>query len=144
MIALALGIGVMAALFWAADAFSRARVEDLKGLLAWVVALAGLVLAAMLLLTGRWLTALVGLALLGPLAWTYWRESRGRRAPAGPRMTRTEALAVLGLAEGASESDVRAAWVRLIFAVRPQGGGSDNLTAQINEAKDVLLGQARR
>lgn len=68
-----------------------------------------------------------------------WRKAR--RPPAGPRidMDRAEALAVLGLAEGASAEDIRAAHRRLIQRVHPDVGGSADLAARINRAKDVLL-----
>jgi hypothetical protein len=69
-----------------------------------------------------------------------WRQAR--QPPRGPRsdMTREEALAVLGLAEGASEDDVKAAHRRLIQRMHPDVGGSADLAARINRAKDVLLG----
>ena len=70
-----------------------------------------------------------------------WRNAR-QPPPAGPRtdMTREEALAVLGLAEGASDEDIRAAHRRLIQRMHPDVGGSADLAARINRAKDVLLG----
>lgn len=57
---------------------------------------------------------------------------------AGP-MTRAEALAVLGLEEGASADDVRAAHRRLIVLVHPDRGGTPYLAARLNQARDVLL-----
>ena len=57
MIALALGLGALALLMWAAQRFSKAEVSSIKSLLAWVTALAGLSLAALLLFTGRGATA---------------------------------------------------------------------------------------
>ena len=70
-----------------------------------------------------------------------WRDAR-RPPPAGPRgdMSRGEALAVLGLAEGATADEVRAAHRRLIQRMHPDVGGSADLAARINRAKDVLLG----
>jgi hypothetical protein len=65
-------------------------------------------------------------------------ETRSRRKDSG--MSREEALRVLGLKEGASEEDVRAAHRRLMLQNHPDKGGSDYLAAKINEAKDVLLG----
>mgnify|MGYP001308534565 FL=1 len=55
-------------------------------------------------------------------------------------MDRAQALQVLGLAEGASANDVKDAHRRLISGMHPDHGGSDFLAAQINQAKDVLLG----
>jgi hypothetical protein len=71
---------------------------------------------------------------------TDWRSARP--PPRGPRsdMTREEALAVLGLAEGASAEEIRAAHRRLIQRMHPDVGGSADLAARINRAKDVLLG----
>jgi hypothetical protein len=69
-----------------------------------------------------------------------WRQAE--TPPRNPRvdMTREEALSVLGLAEGASADDIRAAHRRLIQRVHPDVGGSADLAARINRAKDVLLG----
>ena len=70
-----------------------------------------------------------------------WRTAR-QPPPRGPRsdMTRAEALAVLGLAEGASEEEIRAAHRRLISRTHPDAGGTADLAARINRAKDVLVG----
>lgn len=134
----------MLLLMAAAGAFSRASVGSIKALLVWVAALAGLSLVALLVLSGKGPVALSGLVLLGPLGWRTWtgRHGAGSAGPAAMpmgRMGRKEALAVLGLVEGASESDVRAAWVRLMRVVHPDSGGTDWLAARVNQAKDVLL-----
>ena len=55
-------------------------------------------------------------------------------------MTRQEAYQVLGLAPGASETDIRAAHHRLMRTAHPDAGGSDWLAARVNMARDVLLG----
>ena len=70
-----------------------------------------------------------------------WRTAR-QPPPRGPRsdMTREEALAVLGLAEGATEEEIRAAHRRLIRRTHPDAGGTADLAARINRAKDVLIG----
>jgi hypothetical protein len=70
-----------------------------------------------------------------------WRRDKQQSAT-GPRvdMTRAQALAVLGLLEGATEEEIRAAHRRLIQRVHPDVGGSADLAARINRAKDVLLG----
>lgn len=72
---------------------------------------------------------------------TDWRKAQAP-PPRGPRtdMTREEALAILGLAAGATPEEIRAAHRRLIVRVHPDAGGSADLAARINRAKDVLLG----
>jgi hypothetical protein len=59
--------------------------------------------------------------------------------PASARMTREEALEVLGLASTASDPEIREAHHRLILKLHPDHGGSDYLAAKINQARDVLL-----
>jgi hypothetical protein len=147
MVTLAFGLGMLALLLWAARSFSLASVQTIKALLAWVAALAGLSLAAMLLLTGRGGVAVSGLVLAGPLIWRWWKEhAAAPRDPAGAQrrpgpMSRAEALDVLGLTDPVSDADVRAAWVRLMRVAHPDSGGSDWLAARVNHAKDVLLGR---
>lgn len=70
-----------------------------------------------------------------------WRTKQ-QAPPRGPRtdMTREEALAVLGLKEGVTADEIRAAYRRLIQRMHPDVGGSADLAARINRAKDVLLG----
>ena len=79
-------------------------------------------------------------------AWRQGQEPpRGSQSgsQSGPRtdMTREQALAVLGLQKGATDDEIRAAHRRLIQRMHPDVGGSADLAARINRAKDVLLGQ---
>lgn len=72
-----------------------------------------------------------------------WRDA-GRAEGASPRrpsdaMTREEAYAILGLAAGASEAEIREAYHRLMMKIHPDQGGSTYLAAQINRAREVLL-----
>ncbi len=74
-----------------------------------------------------------------------WRDE-GADAPPPPgsadaRMTKGDALAVLGLAEGATEEEIRAAHRRLMRGAHPDQGGSDWLAARVNQAREVLLGR---
>jgi hypothetical protein len=67
-------------------------------------------------------------------------SSSGRRpeSPRPQRMTRQEALQVLGLDATATRDDVQREYRRLMRKVHPDLGGSSYLAAKINEAKDVL------
>ena len=50
---------------------------------------------------------------------------------------------VLGLAPGASDEDIRAAHRELMKTVHPDHGGTSEAAAKINQARDLLLSQAR-
>jgi hypothetical protein len=106
-------------------------------------------LAIFLGITERWLPAVflggvVWALLQGARLWPAGRPDDGTREapryqPPTGTMSRTEALRVLGLPDGASEDDIRAAHRKLIMSNHPDKGGSDYLASKINEAKDVLL-----
>ena len=152
MTPLILGLVALAVLILLAAVYSRARPKDLlKGFRFSGGVLLGLVTVA-LAVTGR-----VGLAFLAAAgAWALltgtmppWMRFPGgagdaggsRDVPSGRRgsMSRAEALKVLGLEDGATEEQVRAAHRRLILQIHPDKGGTSYLAAKINEAKDVLL-----
>jgi DnaJ family protein C protein 19 len=139
-------------------AFERASVTTVKSLVLWILALGGVSLALLLVLTGREGIALGALAMFGPLIWQRFQAYRAgighgrqqRSAGSGqppPRrgsgMTREEAYQVLGLHPGATEAEIRAAHHRLMRSAHPDSGGSDWLATRINLARDVLLGRTR-
>jgi hypothetical protein len=86
-----------------------------------------------------------GAALLEAYLDRVHPEWRGASAPSsGPseaHMTRAEAARLLGVAENASEDEIKAAHRRLMLKVHPDHGGSDYLAAKINAAKAALLGE---
>jgi hypothetical protein len=75
-----------------------------------------------------------------------WRQATGAGSGGAATgddhaMTRAEALAELGLREGADEAQIREAYRRRMRAVHPDHGGSDAQAARVNRARDILLGR---
>ncbi len=143
MIMLVLGAGALLVMMGALGMFSRAQVATVKSLGVWIAGIGGLLLAAMLFLTGRGAVAVSALVVLGPLIWS-WRGERAGKAGQAPRagrggMSREDAYAVLGLKQGASRAEVLEAHRRLMRAAHPDQGGSDWLAARINQARDALV-----
>jgi DnaJ domain len=68
------------------------------------------------------------------------RASRGDGRPRRPgKMTEEEAYEVLGLRKGATRDDVARAHRALMKKLHPDHGGSTDLAARVNEAKEILL-----
>jgi len=152
MTPLILGLVALAVLLLLVAAYSRAHPRDLLkgirfsggvalGLATIALAVVGRVGLAFLAAAGAW-------ALLTGTMPPWLRvpgrpgETGGSREAPSPRRTtisRTEALKVLGLEEGATEEQIRAAHKRLMLQIHPDKGGTSYLAAKINEAKDVLL-----
>jgi hypothetical protein len=68
-------------------------------------------------------------------------EQNSRRSGSGSgsaEMTTNEAYAVLGLEHNATQEEVIAAHRKLILKFHPDRGGSNYLSAKINQAKDLL------
>ncbi len=80
------------------------------------------------------------LALVGA-GWWYWFRSGGRLPGRGAGMTREEARRLLDVGPAASAEEVRAAHRRLVARVHPDAGGSADLAARVNAARDALLGR---
>jgi len=103
-------------------------------------------IAAVLFLLGfRLLTTgklLIGAGLMaGALLWAAHR----RRQLSGPRaMPVADARRLLGVSEGASLDDIRAAHRRLIARVHPDAGGSAELAERVNVARDTLIAEMQR
>jgi hypothetical protein len=124
--------------------------SDVKRWLPW--ALIAIPVVFLLLRTGSY-----GLALVAALVTAAFRKglpsvftgtgntgagrSGDARTSAGSlpkRMTRGEALEVLGLSEGASKDDVLREYRRLMKRLHPDVGGSSYLATKLNEAREVL------
>jgi DnaJ family protein C protein 19 len=101
-----------------------------SGRLPWFIAL----VLAILPFIGKW-----GWLLMRLLPFLKKRPSASAQAPSNHRLTRQEALSILGLEDGASEAEIRDAHKRLIQKIHPDHGGSDLLASQVNAARDRLL-----
>jgi hypothetical protein len=66
-------------------------------------------------------------------------QKKTEQPSAANGLSRTEALAILGLKEGATEDQIISAHRQLIQKMHPDRGGNDYLAAKINQAKDLLL-----
>jgi uncharacterized membrane protein len=144
MIALLAGLFLLVVLMLGANAFSRANVASIKRLLAWIAALGGVSLAALLLLSGRAGGAISALLFAAPLVISWWKQSGVRPRVGAPRaqrsaMSRQEAQAILGVGEGASADEINEAWKRLMMKVHHDHGGTDALAARVNAARSTLI-----
>lgn len=76
------------------------------------------------------------------LLYILWRWLQPKpRPPAAPlsRLGESEARAILGVDAAAGPEEIRAAHRRLVSALHPDRGGSEELTRRINLARDTLL-----
>ena len=71
----------------------------------------------------------------------WWWQRRPSRPQAMPL---AEARRLLGVEEGASLADIRAAHRRLIAKVHPDTGGSEELAERVNAARDTLVAEMNR
>jgi DnaJ domain len=100
------------------------------------------------------LLTLRGLAVIGAPLATFgvglmavgagFRPKPGRGPNAGngsvaTRMSREDALDVLGLDANPTDEDIRAAYRTLMKKVHPDAGGTDGLSRRLTEARDLLL-----
>jgi len=150
---LILGIVILFCIYVLARWFMEASPKDVLRILKWIVFFFLLLTIVWLALSGR-----LGLAFAAlPAALIWFNRFRtllnigkaantmfGKKKQAPPQtyqgpMGREEALAVLGLKEGALPAEIKAAYQRLISQAHPDKGGSDYLAAKINQAKDILL-----
>jgi hypothetical protein len=105
-----------------------------------IAALAGAAFAAV---REAWVPAAVLVMMGGWLALST-RRPPGAAPPSMPdpgRMNLDEARSILGVSAAAGPDEIKAAYTRLMRSVHPDKGGTTGLAAQLNAARDRLLGR---
>jgi hypothetical protein len=139
---LIVGAAALALLIWAGRRPSRVSTSGrvLRALFAALAAVAAVVSA----LKGGWIGSLALVALSAVLG-------QGARLPPGAApsvdeagMSEAQARSILGVSAEAGRDDILEAYRRLMLRTHPDRGGSAGLAAQINAARDRLLGKSSR
>lgn len=106
---------------------------------------AGVMVLVLLTVRGGAGMAIPLLIVLAPLLvrWLGARSVSSSPPPVGQAtdssMDRAEAYQVLGLRPESSREEIQAAYRRLMQRAHPDRGGSSDLAARLNQARDVLL-----
>jgi len=134
---------VLILLAWMRQSGPRLRRREWR-LLAGAVSLAAFASSAFAAIRGGWSPAVI-LFLLGAWIASVTRESPGEPKPQPePTMADHEARQLLGVGPNADRKEILEAYARLIKLAHPDKGGTDGLAAQINAARDRLLGKSGR
>ena len=138
--------------------FSKAKGEDRKKLRNTLIIASIIGVLIALAVTGHLnvITAAIGgvIAMLPkfanllrylPLASRFFQQAQNQNskthtATNDSSMTNAKAYEILGLKPNASKEEIITAHKKMMQKVHPDRGGSDYLAAEINKAKDTLLG----
>ena len=150
-----LALVALAAVMWFLSWYNRASKEQRNKSLVSILLYGCAAALLILVVTGRipWLFAMlsaatpwINRALSMKMMWNKFNpkgSSTQESQPPPPagvvKMSTTEALEVLGLKAGATESEITLAHKKLMQKIHPDKGGSGYLASQINQAKDTLL-----
>jgi hypothetical protein len=140
MIFLILGCLVLLVLVTVGRAGRPVRLRREWRFLSTAGGIVALVAGALLVIREQWIAALVlfaiGLSLAGSARFNPKRRPVG---PAREPMSPDEARSILGVGPDATESEIQAAYTRLMRLAHPDKGGTSGLAAQLNAARDRLL-----
>jgi hypothetical protein len=143
MLFLALGALALVLLFIVSDPRRRLLKRREWRFGSGVLALAAFAGAAWMGLRGGWSGAIV-LTVLGVGLALSTRQQGPVVPPAPPsanRMSDEEARRILGVGPNATRDEIKAAYAKLMRVAHPDQGGTTGLAAQINAARDRLLGR---
>jgi len=135
LFSIVIGVAAFALLWLLGRLFVTSAPVGLARAIRWVVAIVVGAAIVVFVYADRWP---LGAALLPAFIAALLRWKPADHGALG-RMSRAEALQLLGLAEGASDDEIRDSHRRLMVRIHPDRGGSTFLAAKINEARDALL-----
>jgi hypothetical protein len=143
MLYLALGAAVLALFTWLGRTPKLQRRLGAMRIIGGMGSLVVFAAAAYLIIRGGWGKGLVLLAMgFAVMLWTRTPRQVTRRPPAAPmpKPGVAEARQILGVGPNATREEIKAAYMRLIRLAHPDSGGTAGLAAQLNAARDRLLG----
>ena len=140
MLYLALGGAALVAYLWVTSRKTPLLKRREWRVLIGAMALAAFTAAVFVGVRGSWGTAIV-LTVVGLGLAASTRKTGVAAAPAAGRMGADEARRILGVGPEATKAEIQAAYTRLMRAVHPDKGGTAGLAAQLNAARDRLLGR---
>lgn len=116
---------------WQTNRLPQFQLQDIGAVVAAIV-------GVKLIAQGQWLLGAIALG-----GAVYWFERR-RKSWSESLMPIDEARRLLEVPPDADAETIKAAHRRLIARVHPDSGGSAELSAKVNAARDALLAELRR
>ncbi len=135
-------IGLIVALYALYRFFLNANVRQIKSLILSALFIVLILALLFMAVSGRLGAALALLIPIAPVMLRIYKEWKKGKAdtPRPPEINSAqEAYEILGLKEGASEAEIKAAYKKLMQKVHPDHEGSEWMAAKLNAARDLLL-----